>query len=199
MPSALGSGCSNLDLALCLTVPLFRRNRLVLASSSSFRPLHWTRCVDTHTTHTPCSQPDPGVSIMHPEYLATVPTVTWYDDTSLWLTSAYVHLDNLWYFSSRMSPLFKARRLNESHGLPFSLPPLRPHDIVYMPDAMKYTSAASGEWARAFLTTATGVRQPRVEHDGSAWAAPLNSANIACFRRAVLTGAFGFVVSSWVG
>jgi hypothetical protein len=37
---------------------------------------------------------------------------------------------------------------------------------------------------------------PRIEHSGSAWGQALNSENVVCFKRTVLTGVFGFVVSA---
>ncbi len=56
------------------------------------------------------------MAFVHPSYLATVPNVTWVDDAPLWVTSHSNHLDNIYYFASRATPIFKARKLNATGG-----------------------------------------------------------------------------------
>ena len=57
------------------------------------------------------------------------------------------------YFASRVSPLFRARILNSTEGLPFVLPSLGPQDILYFPDASGYNS---GDWNKQFFNIAVG-------------------------------------------
>ena len=40
----------------------------------------------------------------------------------------------------------------------------------------------------------TGLDNPRVEHPGTEWFTSLSTKNVKCYKRAVLTGAFGYVV-----
>ncbi len=131
---------------------------------------------------------------MHPDYLKTVANVTWYEDTNLWVTSTRVTLDNIWYFASRTSPIYRARRMNATGSLPIDLPALREQDIIFMPNAKTYLSENSGDWARHFLQVATGLKSPRVEHPLTEWGKLATTASVQCFRNVVLTGAFGFVV-----
>ncbi len=139
---------------------------------------------------------DPGLVRMRPEYLSTVATVTWYNNT-LWATGTNVVLDNIWFYASRMSVFYKARRLNDSDALPFPLPRFGVDDIVFMPTAYTYVSEQSQDWAKHFLRAVTGLESPRVEFQrpaGSTFVEALTRDNIACFKDVIITGAFGFVV-----
>ncbi|MFY7872568.1 MAG: hypothetical protein ACOVQL_09345 [Limnohabitans sp.] len=49
---------------------------------------------------------------MHPDALLTVPNVTWVDNAPMWVTSHSNPLDNIYYYVSRVMPIFKARKLN---------------------------------------------------------------------------------------
>lgn len=60
--------------------------------------------------------PDPGAVFMHPDALLSVPNVTWVDNAPLWVTSHSNPLDNIYYFVSRVTPIFKARKLNATGG-----------------------------------------------------------------------------------
>ena len=55
---------------------------------------------------------DPGAVFMHPDALLTVPNVTWVDNAPMWVTSHSNPLDNIYYYVSRVMPIFKARKLN---------------------------------------------------------------------------------------
>ena len=136
---------------------------------------------------------EPGLALFHPDYLDTVEKVTWYDET-FWATATRIQLDNIWYFASRHSVMYKARRRNESNAMPFHLPRFGTGDIVFMPDASTYYSEYSSEWAKAFLEVVSGVVNPRVEHGKSEWTKALSRQNVACFKHAMITGTFGFVV-----
>jgi hypothetical protein len=134
------------------------------------------------------------MTYVHPTYLDTVDNVTWHDDVTLWATAVNSPLDNIWYFGSRVSPIYKACRLNASDALPFTLPPLRAQDILYMPGPGSLVTEQSREWSQAFLEVSTGLRSPRVETPSTQWTKSLSPRSVQCFKRAVMTGAFGQVV-----
>ena len=105
--------------------------------------------VCTPPTMSSCS--DPGGTAVHPKYLNTVPNVTWHEDTSLWVTGNKVPIDNIWYFASRTSPIYVARRFNRTGSLPFVLPPLRENDVIFLPDSSGYNGEDSKDWCRTFF------------------------------------------------
>ena len=94
---------------------------------------------------------DPGGLTVNPKYLDTVPNVTWNDHVSLWVTANKVPLDNIWYFASRTSPIYKARRSNRTGSLPFVLPPLTEQDVIFMPDPTGYLGEDSKDWCQNFF------------------------------------------------
>ncbi len=137
---------------------------------------------------------DPGFAKVHPTYLDSVETVNWLNDSALWAPAVNSPLDNIWYIGSRLSPIYKARRLNATRALPFTLPPLRENDVIYMHNAPALETEQSREWSQAFLEVATGLSKPRVETPKTPWGAALSPKNLQCWKKAILTGTFGQVV-----
>ena len=52
--------------------------------------------------------------------------------------------------------------------------------------------------ARCVRQVCTGLKNPRVEYPASPWGQSLSKTNVQCFKKAVLTGAFGYVVRAAV-
>lgn len=141
----------------------------------------------------PFNGADPGAVFMHPDALLTVPNVTWVDNAPLWVTSHSNPLDNIYYFVSRVTPLFKARKLNATGGMPFQLPPLRESDVIYMPTYTR-PHRTGGPWCDAMLQAVTGLDAPRVERPSTPWGQALNDKNVVCYREVVMVGTFGYVL-----
>ena len=140
--------------------------------------------------------PDPGAARVHPDYLSSVEHVTWHNDTSLWVTAHNSPLDNIWYFAARMAPIYKARRLNATGALPFVLPSLTEKDILYMPNRQPLLSQQTQNWSRAFAEVVTGLDVPPFESATTPFGQTLDKSHVKCYKRAVLTGAIGYVVRS---
>jgi hypothetical protein len=68
-----------------------------------------------------------------------------------WLSGNSVPLSNIWYYSSRVTPWFEARRLNASGMLPFVLP--RPDTILMGTTA----SRISSDWHQHMLALSLGI------------------------------------------
>ena len=117
--------------------------------------------------------------------------LTWTDQT-LWRPALDVPLSNIWFFSTRVLPLFKARRMNESGLIDTPLPPMGSDDILYfsLPDARR---RYSHDWHQAVLNVATGGKIPQYVK-GESWSQQWSPTNQVCFKTAVMTGAFAYVV-----
>ena len=136
-----------------------------------------------------------GTSISPKYFTATHRNVTFVHDKALWITAHSMGVENIYYFGSRATPLFKARRMNDTGSLPFTLPPLTHDDaLLYMHSSLSYLAPDSADWCHHFFEIATGLTAPVVHHSESPWVQQLNADNVMCFDRVVLTGAFGFVV-----
>ena len=128
-----------------------------------------------------------------------MPSVEWHNDTSLWATAINSQLDNIWYFASRTSPIYHARRLNATGALPFVLPSLTEKDVIYYPRVGSLYTNQSRDWASAFLRVTTGLQHPHVEHGNSDWGRSITPKSVKCFKNVAITGAFGHVVRGHCG
>ncbi len=111
--------------------------------------------------------------------------VTWANE-STWIPAFGVPLTNIYYWASRLVPLFAALQFNESDAYRVKLPPL---DVLYFTSP---TDIAAYDWHRSFLDIVLSGHQPRMEYAGTAWDADLSSEsptrgnNWKCFRRATM-------------
>ena len=118
--------------------------------------------------------------------------VTWHNGT-LWRLPIHINLSNLWFWASRVTPMYRARRMNATRIMNPVLPPLDSGDLIYVP--MKEEDF-SGEWMQAVLRLASGGKASVVygDSDGS-WGKQWNDKNWICFKHVVGTGTYGGVVS----
>lgn len=119
--------------------------------------------------------------------------VTWQEPT-FWRLALDVSLSNIWFYSTRVMPLFKARRMNESGLFAHPLPSLDADagDILYVPLSGGRKRYASKEWHQTVLAVASGG-MPVTYHEDP-WNEQWSSSNLVCFRNAVMSGAFAYVV-----
>jgi hypothetical protein len=130
-------------------------------------------------------------AVVHPKAVfgnASV-TVSW-SRTMPWLMPFAYPINNIWYYSSRLVPMFHALRRNATNTLPFSLPPFGAEDVVLVPQAQRKFDM---EWQNTARHAALGVNVTVAYKDGEWWSA-LSPANVVCFRNAVATGVFPYVV-----
>lgn len=121
--------------------------------------------------------------------------MTWLpDDTSLWITGHHVPVANLWYFSSRMLPLYRALKLNSTGTLGMHLPPLSSQDYLYMPLPEEHVRVPWLELLDRTVMATTGTSSPRRVYADSPFVTQWNLTNLVCFKHAVATGAAGYVL-----
>jgi hypothetical protein len=116
--------------------------------------------------------------------------VEWENDHTLWQLALSERLDNIWFYATRTIPMFYAIRRNESGSLPFDLPRFGPDDILFAPQKGEYFNK---EWHNNFRQALLGF-DGRVEYTDGEWWSQLSSTNVRCFRRAVISGVFPYVV-----
>lgn len=143
-----------------------------------------------------------------PQYLLNLDVnVTWVDE-SVWIPSFEFPLDNIYYWTTRIMPLFTALSYNATSSFNVKFPPL---DLLYVVSPQR---AFKTEWHYRMLELVTNrsVTPPqsmpqfssnnrehlRVEYGDGVWASHMKhsdidaprEANWKCFKRAVITGAY---------
>ena len=126
-----------------------------------------------------------------PGFLAALGgNVTWVNE-SVWAPAFGRNLNNIYYWASRIIPLFAALRYNDSFGF---LPKLPPLDVLYirsMPEPYQ------SDWHVSLLRVALGGRFPAIEFTNGSWASQMSSNlvspargnNWKCFPTATLVSA----------
>ena len=125
--------------------------------------------------------------------MVSAANVTWWGDRSMWITSHSVPLFNIWYYSARLMPLYRARRLNATGQLGVTLPPLSANDALYVPSDAQYH--VDSTWEQLFTDVVTGVRgMPRQYLDSPLIQRFKSPEQLLCMKSAVVLGAFAYVV-----
>ena len=115
--------------------------------------------------------------------------VTWTTST-VWRLPIHLQLSNIWFWGSRVMPVYRALRMNNTRVLNPPLPPFGEGDLVYVPMP---SHDFKGAWFDATLAIATGGK-PRVEYLDT-WGSQWNTNNWVCMKHAVSSGTFAGVVS----
>lgn len=131
--------------------------------------------------------------LITPEAVLSSPsvTVTW-SNVTLWQVALDVALSNIWFFASRVLPLYTARHMNATGMFDKPLPPLGEEDILFS-QLVNGRRRHRKEWHQNVLAVATGGRT-KMEYAREPWAAQWSPTNQLCFRNAVFTGAFAYAV-----
>lgn len=114
-------------------------------------------------------------------------------DSVIWVPSFRYHLANTYYFTSRMMPIYAARRLNASGFLEHPLPSLGPNDFIYNPSFKP--ERFQDEWLLSMQALTTGSNTTRVEFGQRDWENSVNETNVQCFKQAVHITSFPAGVS----
>jgi hypothetical protein len=114
--------------------------------------------------------------------------VTW-SSHNIWILPMDLPLANLWYYGSRILPMYRARLMNNTRILNPTLPAFSSDDIVYIPSV---EDQFKGQWFDTVMDVSSGGKG-RLEFKDS-WGAQWSSNNWVCFRRAVASGTFAAVV-----
>jgi hypothetical protein len=109
-------------------------------------------------------------------------SVLW-SDSVLWAPGFKYHLTNTYYFTTRMMPIYVARRLNASGLLTEPLPSLGPNDFIYNPSYK--AERFQGEWLLTMQNITTGSNSTNVEFGSRDWESSINETNWMCFKQAV--------------
>lgn len=112
-------------------------------------------------------------------------------DSTLWVTSHAHTLPNIWYYSSRLMPIYQARSMNRSGTLGMVLPPVGSQDHLLMPSPSK--SYVNSSWFHAFAGVAIGAPSISKWYRDSPYVAQWNKTNLLCVHSAVVTGVQGYV------
>jgi hypothetical protein len=125
-----------------------------------------------------------------PEYVASLGNnVTWTDEIP-WVPSLHFPLNNIYYWASRMLPIYSARQVNFSYGYDVEFPPI---DVLYI---MAPEAPFSGDWHKWVREVAVGESVPVVYKDGPWYLSMSHASSVwKCFKRAVMTGTYGMAVS----
>jgi hypothetical protein len=118
--------------------------------------------------------------------------VEWENDRTLWQPALSERLDNIWFYATRTILMFYAIQRNASGSLPFDLPRFGPDDVLLVPFERQYFDS---DWHNDFRKALLGF-DGRVEYADGEWWSQVSPTNVRCFRRAVATGMFPYVVSS---
>lgn len=109
-------------------------------------------------------------------------------DNVVWVPVFQYHLTNTYYFTTRMMPIYAARRLNASGLLSSPLPSLGPNDFIYNPSFKR--ERYQGEWLRVMQNITTGNNDTRTEHGESWWENTVDDNHWTCFKNAVHISTF---------
>jgi hypothetical protein len=104
-------------------------------------------------------------------------------DSVIWVPSLRHHLANTYYFTSRMMPIYAARRLNATGFVKESLPSLGPNDFIYNPSFRQ--DLFQDEWLLTMQAITTGSNSTRVEFGQREWENSVNETSVQCFKQAV--------------
>jgi hypothetical protein len=145
-----------------------------------------------------CVWTDEGArsSVVHPDALKSSDTTFTWSSRVFWRPALDARLSNIWYFGTRVLPLFKARQMNNTGLFATSLPSMDESDILFvtLPDGeSRYRNSS---WHQTVLQVSTGGRVP-IMYRTDPWAQQWSPSNQVCFKQAVLTGAFAYVVRAW--
>ena len=134
------------------------------------------------------------VRLLHPSAIFNSEvTVAWEGSRTIWVPALDVGLANIWFYATRMVPVYKARVMNEEGWFHPPLPSLGPGDMFFYPKEggrRKYRR----EWHQNMQTVVTGG-EASVVYAGEEWHTQWSPNNQVCFKSAVFTGATAYVVS----
>jgi hypothetical protein len=101
-----------------------------------------------------------------------------------WFPAFQHSLDNIYYWASRMLPIYSARLFNDTPAYNRKFPPL---DFLFIPGGPQ---AYSKEWHNVTRDVCVGREGVRVEYGSGTWAAAWRSSprQWKCFKRAVILG-----------
>jgi hypothetical protein len=123
---------------------------------------------------------------IHPKHIAKheqAGNQVYWSDSVAWIPGFKYHLANTYYFTSRMMPIYVARRLNASGLLTEPLPTLGPNDFIYNPSFK--AERFDDEWLRTMQNITTGSDKTRVEFGLREWENSVNRTSWMCFKKVV--------------